>query len=218
MSTPDGDRVDAPEHPPPGVVSLDLRGQRSATTDAPGAGPTAALLRSASAAPGIRCLVLALDDTCTDLADDAVLAVAESSVPVVVTLRGALGGHAAALALAADVRLAATGVTVRVEPLVGGTSGTLPLAVGPAAARLLLLAPRAVDAQEALRIGLVHHVHDDAQLDASARELAGAVSRRAGVGAAVRRALSPEGNGVLVTRALEHEARLRQVVDLHPPG
>lgn len=219
MSTPDQDHDSTAQHPSaPGVTGVDLRTRSAPEAGAIGAGSASRRVRDALTRPGVRCLLLVLDESSDGLDDDAVLAVADASVPVVAALMGTTDGHASALALAADLRVAAADATVRVEPLVGGTSVTLPGAVGEATARLLLLAPRTLDGVEAGRIGLVHEVHEADRVLAAAQALATAVADRAGRGAAVRRALSPEGDGALVARALENEARLRGVVDLHPQG
>lgn len=171
----------------------------------------AAQVRAALTRPGTRCLVLVLDGARVDWDDDAVLAVAATSTPVVAVLRGDLTGHAAAVALAADLRVATPATTVTVEPLVGATSLTLPRAVGDAAARLLLLDPRRLDATDAARTGLVHEVYEDAR--SSALALAARVAARPGLGAAVGRALGRPDVAV----ALTEEARLRAVVALHSP-
>lgn len=205
------------QHPSaPGVTRVDLRARHAPQEGAIGVGSAARRVRDALTTPGVRCLLLVLDESSDGLDDDAVLAVADASVPVVAVLLGTIDGHASAVALAADLRVAAADATVRVEPLVGGTSVTLAGAVGEATARLLLLAPRAVIALDALGIGLVHEVHERDRVPAAAEALAAAVADRAGRGAAVRRALSPEGAGARVARAVEHEARLRGVMDLHP--
>lgn len=176
----------------------------------PSSAPSAQV-RAALARPGTRCLVLLLDGARADWDDDAVLAVAATSTPVVAVLRGDLTGHAAAVALAADLRVATPATTVTVEPLVGATSLTLPRAVGDAAARLLLLDPRRVDAADAVGTGLVHEVAEDAT--SSALVLAARVAARPGLGAAVGRALGRPD----VAAALAEEARLRAVVALHAP-
>lgn len=217
MSTPGQDHDSTAQHPSaPGVTRVDLRTRSAPEAGAIGAGPASRRVRDALTTPGVRCLLLVLDESSDGLDDDAVLAVADASVPVVAALLGTIDGQASALALAADLRVAAADATVRVEPLVGGTSVTLPGAVGEATARLLLLAPRAVTAVDARRIGLVHEVHERDRVPDAAATLAAAVADRAGRGAAVLRALSPEGAGARVARALENEARLRGVVDLHP--
>lgn len=217
MSTSGQDHDSTTPHPSaPGVTRVDLRTRSTPGTGTIGPGSATRRVRDALTTPGVRCLLLVLDESSDGLDDDTVLAVADASMPAVAAVLGPIDGHATALALAADLRVAAADATVRVEPLVGGTSVTLPGAVGEATARLLLLAPRAVTATEARRIGLVHEVHTADRVSNAATALAAAVADRAGRGAAVRRALSPEGAGTSVARAVENEARLRAVVDLHP--
>jgi enoyl-CoA hydratase/carnithine racemase len=85
----------------------------------------------------------------------------------------ALGGGCE-LALAADLRVAGRSavfglpeVTLGIMPGSGGTQ-RLPRVVGPARAKELILSGRTVDAAEALAIGLVSRVVDDAEvLDAA---------------------------------------------------
>ncbi|MCX6405437.1 MAG: enoyl-CoA hydratase-related protein [Propionibacteriales bacterium] len=200
----------APDAAPPatdGVVALDLSssGQRSASAHD--------RVRAALTAPGLRALLLLVDGGSPSWSDETVVAVADASVPVVAVLHGRVEGRAAAVALAADLRVGSREVVLRVEPLVGGTSASLPRLVGGAVARRLLLDPADVDAEEALRLGLLDAVHDDPA--AAARELAGRVTARAGLGAAVVRALATWERTGDVASALADEARLRAVVDLH---
>lgn len=81
----------------------------------------------------------------------------------------ALGGGCE-LALAADLRVAGRSavfglpeVTLGIIPGSGGTQ-RLPRVVGPARAKELILSGRTVDAAEALAIGLVNRVVDDAEV------------------------------------------------------
>jgi len=94
------------------------------------------------------------------------LSIRRLEVPTIAAVNGPAIGAGLCLALACDIRYAATGSTLAV-PFVrlgmhAGMAGTylLPDVVGPAAARDLLLTGRAVDADEALRLGLVSRVID----------------------------------------------------------
>ncbi len=94
------------------------------------------------------------------------LSIRRLEVPTIAAVNGPAIGAGLCLALACDIRYAATGATLAV-PFVrlgmhAGMAGTylLPDVVGPAAARDLLLTGRAVDADEALRLGLVSRVID----------------------------------------------------------
>jgi enoyl-CoA hydratase len=99
--------------------------------------------------------------------------------PIVAAVNGAASGGGLALALASDVRIAATSARFNVAFVRIGLSGCdigvswlLPRLVGASRAFELLLTGRFVDSAEADRIGLVARVVDDAQVVASARETA----------------------------------------------
>ncbi len=187
-----------------GVLDLDL---------AAGATDVLARVRSGLITTGVRCLVVRLGPVEDGWSDEAVLALADASVPLVAVLDGDVGGLPAAACLVADLRVASQGASLSVPALRGGTSATLPALVGAATAQALLLDPRVVEAEEALRLGLVRTVVDDAP--AEAQRLAASVAREPGTGAAVRRALLATTGRAGLDRVLEEEARLRQVADLH---
>jgi enoyl-CoA hydratase len=99
--------------------------------------------------------------------------------PIVAAVNGAASGGGLALALASDVRIAATSARFNVAFVRVGLSGCdigvswlLPRLVGASRAFELLLTGRFVDATEADRIGLVARVVDDGQVVPSARETA----------------------------------------------
>lgn len=94
------------------------------------------------------------------------LSIRRLEVPTVAAINGPAIGAGLCLALACDIRYAATGAKLGV-PFVrlgmhAGMAGTflLPDVVGPAHARDLLLTGRIVAADEALRLGLVSRVID----------------------------------------------------------
>lgn len=100
------------------------------------------------------------------------LSIRDLEVPTIAALNGPAIGAGLCLALACDLRYAAASarmglpfVRLGMHPGMGGT-WLLPQVVGPARARDLLLTGRVVDAEEALRIGLVNGVSaPDALLD-----------------------------------------------------
>ncbi len=111
------------------------------------------------------------------------LAIRELEVPTIAAVNGPAVGAGLCLALACDIRYAAASARMSV-PFVRlgmhagmGATYTLPRVVGEARARELLLTGRMVDADEALRIGLVSGVTpDESFLDAvlaTAGEIAG---------------------------------------------
>ena len=99
--------------------------------------------------------------------------------PVIGLIQGAACGGGFALALGCDVRLAAPNARMNVAMAKIGLTGCdmgisyfLPRAVGPAVAAELMYTGRFIDAQRALRTGLVNDVMPEDQLADSARALA----------------------------------------------
>lgn len=98
--------------------------------------------------------------------------------PTIAAVRGACAGAGLSLACAADIRVASTTavfatafVTVGLSGDFGGT-WTLSRILGPGRARAAYLLSERIDADEALRIGLVHSVVADDQLEVRSRGLA----------------------------------------------
>lgn len=99
--------------------------------------------------------------------------------PVIAAVNGAAAGLGLALALASDIRYAATEAVFRAAFInIGlsncdmGTSWLLPRLIGASRAHELMLTGRRVDAEEALRIGLVADVVDAERLPSRALEAA----------------------------------------------
>lgn len=99
-------------------------------------------------------------------------------VPVVAALKGETTGAGLGLALAADIRIASSDATFSLPeariglPPVFGSSQRLYKTVGVGRAKELLFTGRTVDAEEALRIGLVNMVVPADALDEEAERLA----------------------------------------------
>lgn len=99
--------------------------------------------------------------------------------PIVAAIGGPAFGGGMCLALGADVRLASRSAVFNATGIVNGLSSTemgisflLPRLIGAAHSNDLLLTGRRVDAEEALRMGLVSRVVDDADLADLAVEVA----------------------------------------------
>src|SRR4051812_13343195 len=115
----------------------------------------------------------------------------DTDKPVIAGINGAAVGAGLSLAMAADIRIAAD--TARLHPGYlragtspdGGLTWSLPTLVGHEAAMRFLLESRFVDAEEALRRGLVSEVVPAAQLDARLLEFCESVAAQAPL--AVRR-------------------------------
>jgi enoyl-CoA hydratase len=95
--------------------------------------------------------------------------------PIIAAIRGPAFGGGMCLTLGADIRLAGRSAMFCGAGISNGLSGTelgvswlLPRAVGTSQAAEMLLTGKRVDAEEALRIGLVSRVTDDADVVAAA--------------------------------------------------
>ncbi|HWU22142.1 MAG TPA: enoyl-CoA hydratase-related protein [Nocardioides sp.] len=112
----------------------------------------------------------------------ALLAIRSIRVPVIAAVNGAAAGGGLALALAADIRIAApeakfNAAFVRIGLSAGdlGTSWILTRLVGPGLASEIAFTARLVDATEAGRIGLVNSVSEPGRLMTDALALAAQV-------------------------------------------
>ncbi|GII94937.1 enoyl-CoA hydratase-related protein [Sinosporangium siamense] len=92
------------------------------------------------------------------------------SKPVVAAVNGPVAGIGFAYMMGSDIRFAAKGATMStVFPRLGlvaeyGLSWLLPRLIGGARAMELLLSGRTIEAEEALRIGLVHRVSEPGEV------------------------------------------------------
>lgn len=132
--------------------------------------------------------------------------------PTVAALHGIALGSGLEMSLLCDVRLAATGTRLGLPetklgmlPAAGGTQ-TLTRAVGAAAALAPILLSSTLEADEALRLGIVHAVVEDVEAEAraAARRLA---SLPPALASAARRALHAAGD-LPLEAGLREEARL----------
>ena len=121
-------------------------------------------------------------------------------IPVVVAVNGDAMDHGLELALAGDLRVAAsnarfglTDLSRGVLPWDGGTQ-RLPRLVGQAWARDMILTSRIIDAHQALTLGLVNRVAEPDQLMAEVRQLADGIL--AGGPIAARYAKEAVGKGM----------------------
>lgn len=123
---------------------------------------------------------------------DAVAGFRRMATPVIAAVHGAAAGAGMALALAADIRIAShqakfNAAFVRIGLSGGdlGTSWALPRVVGLGRATEILLTGRFVDADEALRIGLVTDVVAEGDLHQSALDCASAIAGNSPTGMAL---------------------------------
>lgn len=103
---------------------------------------------------------------------------ADAPYPTIAAIRGYALGGGLQLALACDLRIAARGTKLAMPehkygllPDLGGTYW-LPRIVGPAKAKELIFTGETIDAEEALRIGLVNRLVEEADLETAVTALA----------------------------------------------
>jgi enoyl-CoA hydratase len=140
--------------------------------------------------------------------------VEELPVPVVAALRGYALGGGCELALAADLRVAGRStrlgqpeVALGILPGAGATY-RLPLLVGMGLAKELILTGRQVDAEEALRIGLVNRVVEDEEVIGEALALAGEIRNQGALAVRLaKRALNAQRHGLDGGQRLESLAQ-----------
>lgn len=133
--------------------------------------------------------------------------------PIIGLLQGAACGGGFALALGCDVRYAAPNARMNVAMAKIGLTGCdmgisyfLPRAVGPAVAAELMYTGRFVNAERALRIGLVNEVLDEDKLAATGNELAHEMLAMSPVGLRLTKdglAMAQETSSLATVMALE---------------
>ena len=132
--------------------------------------------------------------------------------PTIAAVNGFALGGGLELALAADLRVAAPGARLGLPEvglgLIPGFGGTqrLPRLIGKGRALDLIFTGRHVDAEEALRIGLVDRVADDALQ--AALDLARQAARNAPVALGLAKEAVVRGLDVTLSEGLEIEADL----------
>jgi enoyl-CoA hydratase/carnithine racemase len=140
------------------------------------------------------------------------LSIRRLEVPTIAAINGPAIGAGLCLALACDLRYAARGARMGV-PFVrlgmhAGMAGTylLPDVVGPAAARDLLLTGRLVDADEALRLGLVSRVLGPETFLDDVLSTAGEIAATAPIASRLTKVALSEGGHADFEAALQWEA------------
>jgi enoyl-CoA hydratase len=135
--------------------------------------------------------------------------------PVVAALKGWVLGGGMEIAIAADIRIAARSAKIGGPEVTrgwiggGGASQMLPRLVGAGQAMRMLLTGDPVDAETALRIGLVEEVVDDDKLSARVMDVARKIASFSPVATQTIKA------GVRAALSMPLEAGLRYENELH---
>ncbi len=138
--------------------------------------------------------------------------IAALPVPTIAAVNGYALGGGLELALACDLRVAASGARLGLPEvglgLIPGFGGTqrLPRLIGVGRALDLILTGRHVPAEEALQLGLVNRVADNAIM--AAQELAKSIMKNSPVAIALAKEAVARGYDVPLPEALEIEADL----------
>ena len=139
------------------------------------------------------------------------LSIRKLEVPTIAAVNGHAIGAGLCLALACDIRYAAAGAKLGV-PFVklgmhAGMAGTylLPDVVGSAHARDLLLTGRVVEADEALRIGLVSRVIEKESFDAEVLDIAAGIASAAPIATKLTKIALADGGHADFESALQWE-------------
>lgn len=152
-----------------------------------------------------------------DTGAEIVRQIATMARPVIASINGVAAGAGCNLALACDYRIASdqaklgeTFVRIGLHPDWGGT-WFLPRLVGRSSALELMITGRLVEAEEALRIGMVDRVVNEATLVDETARLARAIASGPPLAiAAIKHALTrSEENDLAAQLALESEHQLR---------
>jgi 2-(1,2-epoxy-1,2-dihydrophenyl)acetyl-CoA isomerase len=152
---------------------------------------------------------LAIDERPTR--DKVVLLIQSTGKPVIASVNGVAAGGGCNLALACDMRIASdrarfgeTFVRRGIHPDWGGI-WFLPRLVGYAKAVELIFSGEVIDAQEALRIGLVNKVVPHEELSKATKEFALKFMKSAPIPVAVAKKALQNYTRIDLTQALDHE-------------
>ncbi|HUF52419.1 MAG TPA: enoyl-CoA hydratase-related protein [Dehalococcoidia bacterium] len=143
-------------------------------------------------------------------------ALATVSKPVICVVDGEVSGGSLALALAADIRVAGQGAAITFDDVaagrvpVAGTTQRLARLVGRGNALDVVLSGRAVDAAEAMRIGLVSEVATDPHQRVG--EIASRIAERGPVAVAYAKEVIVRGVEMPLEQALRYETDLTVIL------
>jgi enoyl-CoA hydratase/carnithine racemase len=137
--------------------------------------------------------------------------------PVIAAVNGHALGGGLELALACDIRIAAQSASFAAPEIklgwIGGSgqSALLAHSIGPSNAAMMLLTGDPVDAETALRWGLVSEVLAAEALSARAREIATVIAGRAPVAAQTAKLNLRAAYEMPLTRAIDYERHLQTI-------
>lgn len=148
------------------------------------------------------------------LGNDIFLMIEEFPIPVIAAVNGFALGGGNELAMSCDIRICSDNamfgqpeVGLGITPGFGGTQRLARL-VGAGMAKQMVYAALNIDANEALRIGLVNAVYPQAELLEAALKLASKISRNAPIAVRNCKKAINEGLPLSIEKAVEVEEKL----------
>ena len=148
------------------------------------------------------------------LGNDIFLMIESFPLPVIAAVNGFALGGGCELAMSCDIRICSDNamfgqpeVGLGITPGFGGTQ-RLPRIVGLGMAKQLLYTARNIDANEALRIGLVNAVVPQADLMETAVKMANTIAKNAPIAVRACKKAVNEGMQVSIDKAVEIEEKL----------
>lgn len=146
--------------------------------------------------------------------NDIFLMIESFPLPVIAAVNGFALGGGCELAMSCDIRICSDNamfgqpeVGLGITPGFGGTQ-RLPRIVGLGMAKQLLYTARNIDANEALRIGLVNSVVPQADLMETALKMANTIAKNAPIAVRACKKAVNEGMQVSIDKAVEIEEKL----------
>lgn len=132
--------------------------------------------------------------------------------PVIAAVNGFALGGGCEIAMACDIRIASTKakfgqpeVNLGIVPGFGGTQ-RMPRLIGSGMAKLLIYTGDMIDAQEALRVGLVQKVTVPEELIGEAKAIAGRIIAKSPVAVSMAKDAINRGVDMDITNAMQYEA------------
>jgi len=148
----------------------------------------------------------------------AFTAVAKIKQPIIAAMSGSVLSAGLELALSCDIRIAATNslfafpeTKMGYVPLAGATQ-RLPRAIGRSNALRMLLTGEEINADEALRIGLISELIDEKCLDLKAKEIAKVIASRGPIATRFAKEAILRGSEVGLAEGLQTELDLTVIL------
>jgi len=139
------------------------------------------------------------------------LSILDCPKPVIAAVKGAVIGGGCEMALAADIRISSTELTMGLPEINYGllpdTGGTQYLAnlIGSSRAKYMVMTGERIDARTALEWGAIDFIVPAEELDAKAMEIAARIAAKPPIALAMAKAMIDQGNAGAVRNGITQE-------------